>query len=437
MFRRLRVHGGEVLLEQSREPYPLHAYDRTIMSLITAFYPRMKPGFRAGIYADKPPPIFDLRDIHIENINMTWHMSPFASNTTKHAEYSTTIRLEGVNADGGDKPENTNFLYNDGTDPLVTKFYVRLAVTAHRGTVRILDQGPTDTFRLPRTPGEAFPPAGREAHDELFLHDIVLNRLAQLPTDWAKHDFVANTLELNMDAKTTPCPTEDEPTPKVSDGATLHLAGELDNYWDRPYDGTWDLHLDGKNLGPTLHTCIKRKLGGDNLFGTISLTGPFAAMPKVGLDLKNLDFDLPLGKGQEPLRLTLAEVHGSIDLVNDQGYIEKTKALIRGGKEPGEVNVSATFGLRPYNANASVEKKTTRKMLNIPSMSGASCPRRSWRASGGSWWAGSRRAATPARGSRSRTSTSRSARGRATARSASTRAGCSRTTASSRSTSSA
>lgn len=356
VFRSLRVHTGEVLLEQTREPYPLLAYDRTIVSLIGAFYPRQRAGFRAGIYADHPPQIFDLRDIHLENINMTWHMSPFGSNNKEHAEYSTTIRLEGVNADAGaGAPKGDNYVYNDGTDPLVTKFYVRLGATAKAGTIRILDQGPTATFRLPKVPGEAFPPPGRESHDDLYLYDIHLNRLAQLPTDWNKHDFVANTLELDIDAKTMPCPTEDEPNPKASDGATVHVSGELDNYWDRPYDGKWDLHLEGKNLGPTIHTCIKRKLGGENLYGTISLTGPFAAMPKVGLDLKNLDFNLPLGKDEEPLKLTLAEVHGSIDLVNDQGYIEKTKALVRGGKEPGEVNVSATFGLRPYNANASIE----------------------------------------------------------------------------------
>ena len=354
VFRGLHVHGGEVLIEQAREPYPLLAADRTVISLISAFYSRLKPGFRAGIYADQPSPIFDLRDIHLESVNMTWHMSPFGSNSADHAEFSSTIRLEGVDADPDGK-NNDNYVYNDGTDPLTTKFYVRLAATARKGTLRILDEGPTNTFRIPRA-GEPWPLPGREAHDELFLRDIHLNRLAQLPTDWARRDFVAGSLELDMTAKTTPCPTEDEPTPKESDGAQLHAWGQLDGYWDRSYgDGRWDLHLSGTNLGPTVHTCIRKKLSGANVTGTLSLTGPWVAMPKVGLDLQNIDFDLPLGKGEEPLKLTLAEVHGAIDLVNDQGYIEKTKALIKNGKEPGEVNLSATFGLRPYNANASVE----------------------------------------------------------------------------------
>jgi len=56
VLRNLWVHGGEALLEEQREPYPLHAYDRTIVSIITAFYPRMKAGFRAGIYRDRYPP---------------------------------------------------------------------------------------------------------------------------------------------------------------------------------------------------------------------------------------------------------------------------------------------------------------------------------------------------------------------------------------------
>src|SRR5262245_53981413 len=56
VFRNVWVHGGEAVIEQTDEPYPLHAYDRTIVSIVTAFYPRMKPGFRAGIYAAEAPP---------------------------------------------------------------------------------------------------------------------------------------------------------------------------------------------------------------------------------------------------------------------------------------------------------------------------------------------------------------------------------------------
>jgi hypothetical protein len=362
VFRNVWVHGGEALLEQTREPYPLHAYDQTIVSIVTAFYPRQTAGFRAGIYADSPPPIFDLRDIHIAGLNLTLHMSPYKLSKPTDIGYGFTARLEGVDVDAGSDPANTSYLYMDPTDPLVAKFYVRLAVAAQRGTVRILDEGPRAAFRLPARGaigggggGEIYPPPSRTARYQLALTDIVLDRLGQLPSNWARRDFVANTLEVELHAKTLPCATATDPAPEATAGAQLHLAGELFNYADRPYDGAWNLRLDAKNLGPTLRSCIHPVIGGDKLDGTISLTGPFVALPAVGLDLTGVDIDMPLGKAEEPLHLTVAELHGKIDLVNDEGYIEKTKALVRGGKEPGELDLSMTFGLKPLYTNAQVE----------------------------------------------------------------------------------
>lgn len=375
VFRNIWVHGGEALLEQTREPYPLHAYDRTIVSIVTAFYPRMKGGFRAGIFADPPPPVFDLRDIHVQGLNLTVHMTPDSSSGVK-AGYVTTARLEGVDVDADPVPanrKNNSYLYMDPVDPLVAKFYVRLEATAKRGTVRLWDDGMRDTFRLPSQASETYPPKGRDADYEIGLTDIKLNRLAQLPGEWARKDYVAKTLELDIEARTVPCATKPngggptgsagggggapgiDKTPNLADGASLHVTGELFNYWDRPYDGSWNIVLDGKNMGPTVRTCIKSTVGGDNLDGRITLSGPFVAQPKIGLAMKNLDFDVELRATEPPLRLTLAEVQGSIDLVNEQGSIDTTTALIRGGKEPGEVVVAANFGLKPYNARAHVE----------------------------------------------------------------------------------
>src|SRR5690606_23416060 len=44
-----------------------------------------------------------------------------------------------------------------------------------------------------------------------------------------------------------------------------------------------------------------------------------------------------------------------IDLVNEQGSINRTTALIRGGKEPGEVMLSARFGLKPLYSVADID----------------------------------------------------------------------------------
>ncbi len=350
VFRNVVVHGGEALIEQTREPYPLHAYKRTIVSIITAFYPRMKAGFRDGIYADKPPPIFDLRDIHIERMNLTVHIAPYSLDSGAIG-FGLAARIDGVDLDVQHATPPTSYLYMDPTDPLVQKFYVRLSLHGQHARLRLLDEGPRAAFRIPGTAGLNDDWAkGRKAKYELELSEIAVNRLAQLPTDWPRHDFIANTLEVDLTAHTVPCNGG-----AVKDGADLHFAGELKDYWDRPYDGQWNFGLDVKNFGPTLRSCIKSTMGGDNLGGRISITGPFVAAPKVTLDLHDLDYDVPLSSKEEPVHLTLAEVHGEIDLVNDEGSIERTKALVEGGKQPGEIMLSARFGLKPLNACADVD----------------------------------------------------------------------------------
>jgi translocation and assembly module TamB len=363
VFRHVVVHGGEALLEQTREPYPLHAYDKTIVSFVTAFYPRQKAGFHAGIYAQTPPPIFDLRDMHVEHVNLTAHLAPYP--VKGGVGYRLTARIEDVNV-APDQADTDSYLHMDASDPLVAKFYVRLALHGGNTHIRVLDEGPPSSFRLPSEPGQDWA-KGRKASYELQLSEIQLGRLAQLPTDWPKHDYIANTLSLALTAHTIPCGG------KASDGADLQITGELLDYWDRPYDGAWNLDLAVKNLGPTLRSCIRSTMGGDNLGGTISLRGPFVAQPRVELDLHDLDVDVPLSAKEEPVRLTLAEVHGGIDLVNDEGYIEKTKALVRGGKEPGEVMLSATFGLKPLNASADLDIVTPIDVGRfLPAMAAAS-----------------------------------------------------------------
>jgi hypothetical protein len=354
VFRNVWVYGGKLLLEQTLEPYPLHAYDRTIVSVLTAFYPRMRAGFRAGIYAQGQAPKFDIRDAHVRDLDVTVQLGQYA-NADGTIGYVLAGHVEDVSIDplpiiGG---EPKTYLMMNATDPLVPKFYVRLALAGKHSTLRIFDEGKRDAFVMPGGLNAQWA-AGRKARYVVELSEIAINRIAQLPDQWAKKDYVANNLELDITAHTIPCKVNGV-AGNPADGADVHLTGQLLEWWDRPYDGKWDLSLAVKNFGPTLRSCIHPQLGGDDLYGTIKLSGPFIADPKVSLDLHGLDFDIPLSAKEEPLRLTLAEVDGNIDLVNEQGSIEKTKALIRGGKEPGEVMVSATFGLKPLYSVADID----------------------------------------------------------------------------------
>ncbi|MGE5182143.1 MAG: hypothetical protein ACM31C_08775, partial [Acidobacteriota bacterium] len=364
VLRHVTMHGGEALIEQATEPYPLHAYNRTTVSIVSAFFPRMKAGFRAGIYADKPPPIFDLRDIHLDGVNLTVHIAP--SSIKDGVRFGMTARIEDVDVDADPQPKDDAYLYMDGRDPLVQKFYFRLSVRGKHGQVRILDEGPREAFRIPGSHGvfgisNRNWARGRTAEYQIDLSSVELKRLAQLPVNWAHYDpktgydLIANSLEIDATIHTLPCKTDTGGEPDPKNGADLHITGGLDDYWDRPYDGKWDFHLDATNLGPTVRTCIKSTIGGDKMGGKILVSGPFIALPKITLDLHDVDVDIPLSKKEEPIALSIPELHGSIDLVNDEGYIDKSKARERTGKDPGEVLLSAKFGLKPYHATADVD----------------------------------------------------------------------------------
>ncbi len=381
VFRHIHVRGGEVLLEQTREPYPLHAYDRKIVSLVTAFYPRMKAGFRAGVYADAAPSIFDLRDIHIEHLNLTVHMAPY---TLKGGGigFGMTARLEDVNADAAStglvgigpaleqigkgrdpvlamapvfKAHDDSYLHMDATDPLIAKFYVRLALRGGHGRLRV-SRGPRAAFGLPIAHGTNAPwGKGRTAYYDIELSEVVLNRLAQMPSDWSRKDYIANTLELDLTRADASVREWRRGPPKTGRWRDLISPASSRSTGIARTTARGTSRSSVENLGPTLHTCIKSKMGGDHLGGRVTLTGPFVASPKLTADLENLDIDLPLRKDTDPIHLTLAEVHGGSISSTIRARSKRPRRRSAGGKEPGEVDGRATFALKPYNARASVD----------------------------------------------------------------------------------
>lgn len=340
VFRNIRVHGGEVLLEQSAEPYPLHDYDKTTISLISAFQPRMKAGFRAGIFADKAPPVFDLRDLHLEKVGLTYHHRP-EFGPGGRARYPITLRVENVEVDAAGTAKNA-FLYADNSDPLVGKLYMSIPITAGPGTLRIDDEGPAEDFEIGPLRREQ-----KERRKPRYVIDITsvdVRRLAQLPRRWLEGDPIARTLELDLTATT-------------AQGGTIDVDGELKNYWDRPFDGTWALDVVATNLGPTVTASIDPALSGDAMTAKLWLRGPFIANPRIEYEASGLEYETLRPK--EPLdppalRLGLAKLKGQIDLVNDQGYLEETIAQVLGddgAESPGKIRLDATFGLKPYQVN--------------------------------------------------------------------------------------
>ena len=318
VFRNVTLHGGTVKLIQTTEPYPLHDYDRTIVSLLSAFYPKARPVFRAGISAGTPPPIFDLSDIHLRNLDIDLLLKPYAGKFGR--AYHAALGLRDLSGDGQ--------LYMDPTDPVVSRLYFAVSPEAKHASFEINKDGDTSKYRFD-------------------MDKFHVNRLAQLPQQWPRN-FVANTLELDISAHTV-------------QGADLNVKGEIINYWDRPYDGAWSIAVEASKLGATLHDIVSPALHGDDVSARIALTGPYIASPKISWEVHGLDVDIPIKPGAPPLQLALEKVRGALDLVNDQGSIDKSTARVIGAgvgaddKTAGEIELSATFGIVPYNLNASLQ----------------------------------------------------------------------------------
>jgi hypothetical protein len=320
VFRHVVVRGGKVLLEQVEEPYPLHHYDKTVISLLSAFEPAHRPGFSTGVFVSGSS-IFDLRDFELRDVEVDMHMSPYVTTGLLDGNrdgkpdpitaYTFTATLEHVDARG--------FLYRDGSDPLVPKLYFALTgvkdqpglVAAKGSSIHLFD--PVDHGE----PGYTIP-----------LDSLVIERVAQLPNYWPNVE-VANSLEIQATAVS-------------SKGAALRFSGELQDYYDRPYDGQWGIDVAATNLGPTLADTFSARLGGDDVRASFRLRGPYLALPKIDLTMTGLQVEVL--KGDTPLLLSFDRIEGEIDNVNDQLKLHQTVARGAGG----EVQLAGTVQLRPY-----------------------------------------------------------------------------------------
>ena len=115
-LRKITVpEGGWVLIEQVTEPYPLHRFDKKVVSLVSAFYPQdLTTSYFAGISA-RTTPVFDLRDYEVKNLDMDFVFGD---------EGSFQAKLRNINGKG--------YLYSDASDPLAAKLYYSLAPSAER-----------------------------------------------------------------------------------------------------------------------------------------------------------------------------------------------------------------------------------------------------------------------------------------------------------------
>ena len=295
IIRNIRVgKGGRALIKEIRQPYPVHEYDTSTVSLTAAFYPKHIPAFYAGISAGSSP-IFDLRDYQVDEATLDFEFANFKA----HVEGATLAS------------DNRGFLRFDGSDPLARSLYFALRPTAKTGWIQV---GP----------------------EKIDLTDIVVTRLAQLPTQWP-HDSVPHGLEYSATATTV-------------EGAKVVLDGKLNRTWLDLFGGEHDLKLTITEAGGLAHRLSRGRADGKQMRIDLALEGPVLG-PKTTLNLSDVDLAVATSPDRPTLALHLERATAVFDQATDSGYIEDTVATGAGG----EVHLAAALNLDPTSFDLSVQ----------------------------------------------------------------------------------
>ncbi len=285
--------GGYAKVKQVREPYPESEFDHNVVSLISAFYPDLPPGFRAGLQA-RPGRIFDLRDYRVKNVTMEFDFPDF------HAI------AYGLHGEGS--------LFSDAADPLAKKLYYSLEPNAPIGVFTV---------------GESYE----------VLTDIKISRLALVPNHFPEDAFPRD-LEYELSAKGT-------------GGAEIKIVGAMLDHRVDFYGGEHDITVTATNAG-LASRLIAHNLAPESTSDIqadsleIRVTGPVAA-PQVALTVQDASFVGHVSNGP-PLELSLAKAVASFDLATESGSLDDT--VVRG--LGGQLELAATFGLKPLLFDASL-----------------------------------------------------------------------------------
>ena len=296
--------GGYAKVKQVVEPYPESDFDKHTISLISAFYPKRPPAFRAGLGARKGR-IFDLLDYDVRGVTMEFDFP----------EKFYAI-LYGISGQGG--------LRADGSDPIAKKLYYSLKPSAPLGVLQI-------------------------GNDYEVLTDVEISRLALVPGSFPRDAF--------------PRDLEFELTATGTGGAKIAVTGAMLDQGVDFFGGEYDIDVTIDQAELASQLIANRYLASpgsgeveaDSL--AIKVSGPVAA-PKLALTLKDVVWRQNRIGGPTngflsgpPLELTLANATASWDLATNSGALADTVVQGLGG----EAKLTARFNTVPLYLDATID----------------------------------------------------------------------------------
>lgn len=278
--------GGYAYIKEVKEPYPLHPYDKYVISILSAFYTELQPSLRAG-NSVHPGGVFDLRSFSGENIDVDFEFP----------RLGITASVRGVNAKG--------FLYSDRTDPLSIKIYYSVTGTAVSAYGNAFDK--------------------YTAH----LTNLKMTKLEQLPGKWpadpVAHDFAWAGTGTSVE------------------GAEIDLKGVWKGYFTDVYGGDYDVKVSVKRGGPLAYHQSYDVVDGKDMEMLLWAHGPKLG-PMVDVQVQDFDLAIPMRAGEPPLDLHVDHATAKWDLATEAGGLDNTIARGAGG----EVHAQADFSMDPF-----------------------------------------------------------------------------------------
>ncbi len=301
--------GGSATLIEVNEPYPAHEYDTTVLSLLSAFYPKKSPGFSTGYSA------YRRTTVDIENFVVSGDGQENRGVSLTLDLGDVKINIEGVRGSG--------YLYYGGADPLGGKLYYSLSTNTAPPTQA---DSATITYATVNAAGET------AYQVTSSVRDIEVHSLGQLPSRWPT-ELVPRDIQYKLSAS-------------GEDGMQVSLEGAMLDSWIDVFGGELRLDLKVEHAGALASDASDGLAGGKDLSLSLRMTGPVLA-PKGMADLRNLELYIPMGTSLPTLQLQIDKAVAAWDTATDTGSMQEVVARVKDGV--GRVEVEADFRVNPLH----------------------------------------------------------------------------------------
>ncbi len=289
-FRNLYVPGGYAMIREGHEPYPTTDDDLTVVTLVAAFYPPVRPPGPSHPESRKSGATWNLESIRIENVDADFEFPTFRAHV--------------------DDAKGSGWLHyaKPAGDPRTNKFFsfAFSDATAPSGELEIYGLAPFGLVdvHVP-TATKVGPPGTPRERD--FASDIAWRAAAT-----------------------------------TAQGTALLVDGRMVDFWQNPTGGDYDITLDIDKLGPLASFLTGGVAHGEHMRATVRVTEN-RKDPLIRVDVHDAVVGGEVAVGRPPVDAAIPHAALLYRRLARTGELLET-TITAGG---GEARLTASFGLEP------------------------------------------------------------------------------------------